>query len=110
MLSGGTERFGAGALVEDGGSLQRTGREGAVETVSCRGGAAGGRSASGAGIGEQGTAGAHAPVWCLLVGFGTMATPGIRWLLRRAPGWASGRCALVACGSGTGDQSAVCAG
>src|SRR6516162_313723 len=47
---------------------------------------------------------------CQLVGFGTMATPGIRWLLRRAPGWASGRCALVACGSGTGDQSAVCAG
>src|SRR5262249_44221243 len=34
MLSGRTERFGTGALVEDCGSLQRTRREGAVETVS----------------------------------------------------------------------------
>src|SRR5262249_18432859 len=110
MLSGRTERFGTGALVEDCGSLQRTRREGAVETVSLAGRASRRRSAGGTRAGEPGTARAHAPVWCLLVGVGTVATPGVRSLLRKVPGGASGRCALVACGRGTGDQSAVCAG
>src|SRR5467141_590322 len=55
MLPGRTERFGTGALVEDGGSLQRTGREGAVETVSLASRASRGRSAGGARAGEQST-------------------------------------------------------
>src|SRR6266403_2449819 len=54
-LPGRTERFGTGALVEDGGSLQRTGREGAVETVSLASRASRGRSAGGARAGEQST-------------------------------------------------------
>src|SRR5215469_7652940 len=74
MLSGRTERFGAGALVEDGGSLQRARRARAAKTIPRERGAASGRSAGGAGAGEQGTAGAHAPVRCLLAGFGTVAT------------------------------------
>src|SRR6267143_4060467 len=86
MLPGRIERFGTGALVEDGGSLQRAGRERAVETVSRPGRASAGRSPGGACAGEPGTAGAHAPVRCLLVGAGTLATSGIRSILRSAPG------------------------
>src|SRR5271169_918808 len=86
MLPGRIERFGTGALAEDRASLQRAGRDGAVETVSRPGGASAGRSAGGARAGERGTAGAHAPVRRLLVGAGTLATPGIRSILRSAPG------------------------
>src|ERR1700751_4637104 len=78
VLAGRTERFCTGALVEDGRSLQRAGRGGAVKVVSRTGGAADGRSAGGAGAGKQGTAGADAPVRCLLAGSGTVETAGIR--------------------------------
>ena len=49
MLSGGTERIGAVALVEDDRSVQRAGREPAVEAVSFCSGSAGRRRAGRAG-------------------------------------------------------------
>src|SRR6266567_6193253 len=53
--------------------------------------------------GEPGTTGTHAPVRCLLVGSGTMATPGIGSIFRGVPGGAGGRCPVVARDRGAGD-------
>ena len=62
VLSGRAERVGAVALVEDNRSLQRAGREPAVEAVSFRGRSAGRRRAGGASAHRSRAAGAHARV------------------------------------------------
>src|SRR6267142_745206 len=98
-----TQRFCAGALVEDGGSLQRAGRGGTAETVPRTGGVAGRRPTGSTRAGEPGTTGAHAPVRGLLVGGGTMATAGMGSIFRGVPGGAGGRCPVVARDRGAGD-------
>src|SRR5712691_1475508 len=62
VLPGRAQQFGAGALAEDGGSLQRSGRSAATETFPLACGAAGGRSAGGARAPEPGAPGKDAAV------------------------------------------------
>src|SRR5882762_3781478 len=62
VLPGRTQQFWAGALVEDGGGLQRAGRGGAVETVPRTGGVTGRRPTGSTRAGEPGTTGARASV------------------------------------------------
>src|ERR1700690_3919943 len=97
VLPGRVEQLRAGALADHCGGLQRTGRNPATQAVPVGCGAAGGRSASSAGVVEQGASGKNTPVRFLFSRAGIVETARTGSVLRASRRWRTGRRSLVAC-------------